>query len=131
MGADYKRARPAEFSFQSGVNLNAGQTRYMGNDLLGAGVAGSRMIMTRPVTIDRIYADLSAVAGAGESVVFTLMVNGIASAITVTIAGAVLTAGNSFANAIALVPGDYLVIRVVASGACAAVTCAAAIGGSY
>lgn len=131
MGSKYKHSRPIDYPFATGTAIAAGQTRYFVNDIATAGVGPTNWIVTRPVTIDRIFARSSVAPGVGETYVFTLMVNNVASIITVTIAGAAATDANSFANTINLVAGDEISMRIVASVAAAGASISATVAGKY
>lgn len=67
-------------------------------------------------TFSKLYIALSAAPGGGKSYIFTLMKNGVATALTCTITGAVATTGSDTSNSVAVVAGDLLSIKGDATG---------------
>jgi len=66
-------------------------------------------------TISELGAILPTAPGVGKSYTFTLMVNGVASALSFTISGTDV-AGSDMVNSVTVTPGDLLGIRSVPSG---------------
>lgn len=67
----------------------------------------NNIIITRSHLIHNMYVRLATAPGGATSRTFTIYLNGVATAITVTIAGA-STTGNNTANSINVVVGDTI-----------------------
>lgn len=101
--------------------LNNAATEY---NLLGAAYNQTwtatenirRMLIAAGGVMKNWYVELAAAPGVGTTWTFTLMVNGVASALVVAITGAA-TSGTDVANAVTIAAGDVVSIRAVATGA--------------
>ncbi|MEP7234129.1 MAG: hypothetical protein ABI778_02420 [Ignavibacteriota bacterium] len=74
----------------------------------------TQIVITRAATLQNLYINLTAAPGAGASKTVTVRVNGVNTALTVTVAGAA-TAGNNTANTVSVAAGDLLSIQVIHS----------------
>jgi len=95
--------------------LNSGATEYntvSGGYAWSASMSAWEQIVTTPGKIKNLYVELSAApgAGAGDGYEFTLMVNGVASALTCTVTQPA-TSASDLVNEVDVVAGDYLSIR--------------------
>lgn len=105
----------------------AGATTYMTFGTGNAGTSDSQRVKLDRAGVVRSITVRAAVApGGGRSVVYTLMVNGVATVLTATIANAATTATVDTAS-LALAAGDELSMRQVASAAAAATNVAVRI----
>jgi len=80
-----------------------------------AAEADSQIIVPTSGTISRFYAKLASTPGTSKSYQFTVMLNGSASALDMTITGAVST-GNDVTHSISVSAGDTLTIRSLPTG---------------
>lgn len=78
--------------------------------------AQQQIVVTRNGILKHLYANLTAAPGVGNSKTFTVRVNGVSTAISVTLTGAV-TSGSDVANTVAVVAGDLVTILVTHTGA--------------
>lgn len=114
MGAGYKTANRSIIQFGSGGIIPVNSTRYFCMD--NAAAENSRQIpISHAGVIRNLYIHATAAPGAAETFVYTIMINGIATAITVTFAGALETEGNDVVNAVAVDAGDLITLRIVTS----------------
>ena len=67
-------------------------------------------------TIDQLYVSGPAAPGAGKSITYTLLVNGVASALTCTISGASQTANSDTTHSVSVSAGDLISIQGTPSG---------------
>ena len=100
--------------FTTYIQIAAGQTVYMTHGTLGAAIAPRFIMITHAGLLRNLYARSHANPGGAETYVFTLMLNGVATALTCTIVAG--NVANDTVNAVQVVPGDYVCIRCVASG---------------
>lgn len=118
MGADYKHARLDDYQHHAGGNnIVAGTTSYFSINNFTPNILQTEVRAGVTSRITHVYANVSVAPGAGEDYVFTLMINGIASAATVTIEN-IETMADAAADVV-INEGDRLTTRVVASGAAA------------
>jgi hypothetical protein len=79
----------------------------------------------QPWSVDGVFRNLvislTPAPGVGKSWTFTVMVNGVATALSVTISDAEVT-GRDTVNEITVAPGDYLTLQAVPSGTPAGIT---------
>jgi hypothetical protein len=100
-------------------NLNPAATEYNG---ISGGFQWDplewrfRQLISTPGSLSQLRVELTAPPGAGASYTFTLMLNGVATALSVTIAGGV-TAGSDLVNVINVIAGNRVSIRCVPAGA--------------
>lgn len=103
--------------------LGAGLTRYYtanGNsDKANLNQASARVPFD--CVMSELRCNTSGAAGAGESLTFTLMVEGAASALTCQIAGAAATEAEDLVNEVNVAEDDLICMRVVSTGAANAV----------
>lgn len=101
--------------FHAPSSVAAGATVYMGGSNVNA---EARASFTVPFacTARKITARSEAAAGAGESYVYTLRVNGAPTALTVTIGGAVET-DDTFDADVAIAEDQYISVQLVVSAA--------------
>ena len=119
-GARYRYSRDETIYGNSEDNQPANTERYYSSDGLAAAADNVRgYIITTIGQITALYARSSNPAGAGETFIYTVMLNGAPTALAVQIGGAVQQAANAV-GAIAVVPEDRLTIRLVTSAAAAA-----------
>ena len=117
MGADYRKQHQSVIGSQSGNTTGVNMTRYMnpGGSILHNNDIDARMRIPYTCTIRNLYLRSDVPAGAGETFIYTIMLNGIATAITGTIGGAAAVEANDLVNAIAVALGDEISLRIVAS----------------
>lgn len=105
----------------SATVVAAGATAYLGpfgqNPFTGAGA----WVVNKPGIVTKLYCAVTGAPGAGEVFTYTVMKNGVATAMTGTISGAATFMLSTTANQFTVAAQDYLDIRLVASGAAAAV----------
>ena len=105
-----------------GVGGGGGLTKYqavMGN-VESPAAWGNSSIQPIPTngTLKKMYVNVQTAPGVGESLTITLLKGGIATALTVTIAG-VNTTGNDVANTVAVSAMDELTFQMTSSGGAA------------
>ena len=99
-----------------GATGGSGATIYMGRtDASLAGESDASSTIASSGTIKNLYCKVDDAPGASESVTYTIMVNGVASALTATISNTDKTA-NDTVNTVAVSAGDRLSCRAVFSG---------------
>lgn len=74
-------------------------------------------LVTRKGILRNLIASSSLAPGVGETFVYTVMVNGVPTALTVTISGAVQVWGSDLVNAVRVIVGDYVSLQLVTSAA--------------
>jgi hypothetical protein len=101
---------------------NAGTTtttRYLSPGFAEQGTAGTtdiyRIRTPRAGVFKNLYVMHNAVSSSTNTHTYTLLVNGVASALTVTVAGNVST-GQDTTNTVSVVAGDQISIRITKSG---------------
>jgi len=103
------------------ATLAAGATRYSQNGNQGHG--GTIGLQELPVPFNcrlrNLRAEINGVAGVGETITFTVMIDGAPSALTVTIGGAADTYGEDLVNTVDFAAGQDFVMQHVTSGAAA------------
>jgi len=72
-------------------------------------------LVVRPGYIRNLVAHAETPPGAGESVVYTLRLNGVNTALTCTVSGAVDRDASDLVNIVAVTPGDIVTLQVVNS----------------
>lgn len=118
MGADYDQ-KPRDMIFLGSDSvLGAGNTNYFTWGSISGAIGTKRAPIPHAMVIEELHAQVSAAPGGVETVTMTLVVNGVATAMTVVITGAA-TYNVTTANPITLAAGDYICIRTVYSGAAA------------
>lgn len=114
--ARYQEIRPP-LQFSTGADtVGSGATAYAG---LGDTSAASDVVsipITRNGTLRNMYVTFSGSPGTSESFTVTLMVNGVATALTCTISDTNRRAADT-SNSVAVTAGQYADVRIVASGA--------------
>lgn len=115
MGAAYKSRHLFAVLFSCEITLAAGLTRFFG---CGGGINAGMPVVESVIAVSGISQRLrvfqNTPPGGVETVVYTLMINGLATAQTVTLTGAQQT-GVDNVNQVAIADGDRLAIRVVSS----------------
>ncbi len=92
-------------------NISAGaDTRYLtpGYDTTTAGLTAIGWIATRPGTMKNMRVRHNAAAGNGNNVVYTLVVNGVASTLTVTLATNAVGNGSDTTHSVSIAAGDRI-----------------------
>ena len=117
MGADYRHAHISSLLGASNGVVPANVTVYAppAGAVESAGIGNSQTPISINCIIDYLYVIATAAPGAGETFTYTLMVNGVASALTCQIAGAAAVPANDLVNAVQVNAGDDLCIRIVTS----------------
>lgn len=117
----------------------AGSTRYLYfTDQAGGGGMYStnsategtplcNYLVTRSSLLRNLCVCVQAVPGTNQRFVYTVRVNGVATAITVTISGAAAYSGNDLVNTAHVVVGDRVTVEVVTSATATATTHTAAL----
>src|SRR3990167_415979 len=103
---------------QQGSVSNSGVTYTQvsaGNAQSGATEANFQQVIAIPGTIKNLYVELTSSPGSGKSYTSALMVNGVATALSVAIADSATT-GNDTADSIAVNAGDLISLRITPSG---------------
>ena len=75
-------------------------------------VAGTRTPLTRATTLQNLYAIVTPTPGVGKTTIFTVLTNGVASPLTVSIAGA-LTNGNDTTHFVSVPSGTEIGVKIV------------------
>ena len=121
MGADYKQAERSILNLGVGTaQLAQNTTQYLGtNSLLRAVEANAQFDSPVTCILARMYVVTDVPPGGVDTLIITLMINGIASTLTVTITGAALR-NSDIVNAEAIAEGDSLSLRCVSSATAAA-----------
>jgi len=119
MGSDYKPAHRRAIFGGLGAPIGPNTTTYFSTSLPFGLVRRTQIPLNFTGTIRNFYVTIEIPPGVGENVVFTVMINGIATAIIVTIAGAAQLDDSDLVNAVAVILGDELTIEVVTSLNCA------------
>lgn len=96
------------------ISLAANQTRYFGQGALTTVEDRMAVVVPYATTLKNMYVYTKPAPGVGESVVFTIMINGVAGNQTCTIAGA-NTSASDLVNTDVLVAGDLVSCRCVSS----------------
>ena len=118
--------RSEQIYFQSGIaQTAAGTTRYVtptsknnANTLNAVEFYHTTIwLVSRAGTLRNLVCFIGTAAGGGQSQVFTVRVNGVPTALTVTLAGAGAAnqIGNDLVNTVAVVAGDYVTMQIVTS----------------
>lgn len=120
MGADYKQRPKAIMGGAVIGAIVANRTSWVnpsgGDDQAGgAGIGNAEMPMAYPCIIRNLVFDVSLAPGAGETFDYTLYVNGVPTALTCQIAGAVATGAFDMVNAIVIGLHDLVCIEIVTS----------------
>lgn len=117
MGADYKKSHHSVIAGSVTGAMGANLTRYFCINTGPGNVAELQVRIAMPFNcvITNLYARSGVVPGAGETVDYTVYVNGIASILAVQIAGGVQLQAGPDADVIALVPGDEISMEIVTS----------------
>ena len=127
MGADYHPGHKSNMQYHTTANVAANSTNYFTYQTYGADAA-ARVPISYNGILQNLYVESFVAPGAGETYTYTVMINGLATALTCQIAGAVATQANDLANAVAVAPGDLISIRVVTSLNAAATPHKASVG---
>jgi hypothetical protein len=75
-------------------------------------------MVTERTVLKNLCARVDVAPGAGKTVIFTVYVNGVASALTCTISGASAITANDTADSVVLNPGDYYSMQIAPLAAC-------------
>lgn len=108
----------AQFFLGGGNSPNTGATRYHWLEGFGnfEDAVGKREgVASLAGTLDAFRVDVGTAPGVGKSWTFTVMLNGVATSLSVTIADTD-TFGVDVTNSVDVAPGDLLAIRCVPSG---------------
>jgi len=103
--------------------ISGGGTMYaapFGGQPLAALKNEQQFIAGKTLRLRNLYVKLDAVPGLGNTVVFTVMVNGVASALTCTV-GAAATTSNDLTHDADIVAGDLIGLKIVGTGTPASV----------
>ena len=119
MGADYRIAVKSMLIFQADNNIGAAQTAYIGSGGTAGTIPRSEFRVPFDCIIDYMHARSELAPGVGETFDYTLMVNGIATALITQIAGA-LFESEDLVNQIAVQRGQRVCVRLVTSALAAA-----------
>lgn len=121
MSADYKKAARSILALGVGTaQLAPNNTQYLGaNSLLRAAEANAQFDSPVTCILARMYVVVDIPPGGVDTLICTVMINGIASTLTVTITGAALR-NSDIVNAEAIEEGDSLSVRCVSSATAAA-----------
>ena len=116
MGADYRKQHQSILGTQSAVQFAANLTRYLnpGGGPFNLVEAEGRMRFPYTCTIRNLYVRVNVAPGAGETFIYTIMLNGAPTAITATIAD-LNTEADDLVNIIAVALGGEICLRVVSS----------------
>lgn len=117
--------------FNTGENaVAAGATVYLwvigGNSSTGQNAA-SRFLCTRNGIIKNLAVSAQAAPGAAKTYIYTVRVNKVDTAITVTLSGAAATEGQDLVNTVAVSIGDIIQIKLVTLAAASVQTHVAAV----
>ena len=117
MGADYRKADKSLIPGCTAAIVGSNVTIYAPptGATEQAVVGRVRTPVSQAGVIDRLYALVNAAPGAGETFTYTLMVNGLATALTCQIAGAAAVAANDVVNAVPVAQGYDICLRLVTS----------------
>ena len=127
MGADYKKADKSLIPISSHALAHpANSTGYVCQGY-SANIFRTAMIITWIGVIRNLFIELDTAPGGADTQIFTVMVNGAPTAITLTITGAQL-AGNDIVNQVAVAPGDLVTVRIVSSATAAGARIAGGLG---
>lgn len=88
--------------------------------MLGSTNIGAEIVAPRAGKARRMYARVQVAPGVGETFTFTLMKNGVATALSVVIAGALLKEAENLTDSVSVDEGDKLQVRVTRSTGAAA-----------
>jgi len=118
MGADYNPANKAIIGGCAGGQFPPNTTAYLtpiGSSANHGPQVRAEQYFPYSGIVSQLRAHIHQPPGAGETFTLTLMVNGIATALTCQIAGAVATEAADLVNQVAIAAGDYLTLRIVSS----------------
>ncbi len=120
MPAEYKYSREYGLYFPTGTTaIAAGATRYFTYSVNNAAINQVQVVCPHAGMLSSLIGYSVNPPGVGESFTYTLMVNGVPTALTCQTAGAVATSSEDLVNAVAVARGDLLCIRIVTTGAAA------------
>lgn len=110
---------PSQFAFMdAGAALGAGVTEYLGQWAANPNNPNNpavNRIITRAGLLSELFVWVSGPPGAGQSYAFTVMKNGAACPLQVTLTGSVDRTGNSTSQTVNVAAGDTITIRAVGS----------------
>ncbi len=117
-GADYRKADKSIIGGAIGANHATNTTAFA--DAQGGGVGHAVQIRAEQYVpfscvMSLLHVHTHQAPGAGETLTFTLMVNGNASALEAQIAGAAATEAADVVNEVGVAAGDYITMRIVSS----------------
>jgi len=121
MGADYKKCHRSVIGGMTATAIAAGLTRYQmvfGGPQM-ANLLDAQMRMPFPCHITNLNVRSQVPPGVGETYDYAIFVNGIITALTLQIAGAVDVAAGPDADIVGIAAQDEIQIRIVTSGAAA------------
>lgn len=117
--------------FNSGATIPTNVTKYLGS-LFRMGAAGGydsvdtsiyvNHLVTRKGTLKNFVVLASSVAGVGQTFVYTVEINGVPTAMTVTLSGNAQLTGTDIVNIIQVDPSNRITVKVVTSNGAAVAT---------
>lgn len=114
MGSEYERAHRSLLFFHSDANIAANSSRFYWQNSFANDIS-ARVLIAFAGVLSNLFCESLVAPGAGETFTYTVMINGLASALTCQTAGAVLTLSNDIVNEVAVAPGDTISIRCTTS----------------
>jgi hypothetical protein len=114
-------AGPAVLAFGDGNIGAAADTRFLGPWFGGQGEVAStsiiEVVMPRAGVLRNLFVRHNAATGNGNSVVYTVMLNGVATALTVTLATGAIGTASDLINTVTVAQGDRIALRAVKAAA--------------
>ena len=108
------------FSGSTPSTVAAGSTVYLGPAGANIFSGDSCFVASRAGVVSELYCASIAAPGAGQTFVYTVMKNGVATSMTVTVSGGAAFSAATASNQVLYSPGDTLDIRLVTSAGAAA-----------
>lgn len=99
-------------NFNAVTALAASTTQYYGPGQASTTLGRAIFVCNRPGVVRKLYAAVDVAPGSGKNIVLTLMVNGVASALTCTISGTGKVASD-IVHDVTVAAGDLLELRAV------------------
>lgn len=114
-------AAPAVFGFGDGNVGAAADTRFLGPWFGGQGEVASTSIIDiiapRAGVLDNLFVRHNAATGNGNNVVYTVMLNGVATALTVTRATGAVGTSSDLVNTVTVAQGDRIALQATKAAA--------------